>query len=307
MPPNGDVIPPDAARVIIGNVHDWWTLECESERKNYERLVYPDGLRTLGVPAELKKRPVSRVAWFTMFALACYHSLGRTREAQHRRFIELGWGWWQELAKSKVPDEFEPWQRRFEIWNSVSRVTQQYHLWERTLIDLYAIARGLNEYIELILRLPRFVKDYRGLSPDRILDAIRRPSYSPLVQRLGLDAPAVDVTLSVGCHWLIRELYRHGVYDTCDKDLIAPYCWAPTRRVRSLLKPLGWSGSDGKSIYEFVVGVVGDDKGRFLDDFDLPLQIVTRSKHKQRRNSWFRDAGLPEPDLGAESDSEDVT
>ena len=301
--------PPSAAKTILDEVYRWWKDNRNDECKEYEARVYPleFGRKLRG---DLRKK--DRKAWFTMLALASYQSLGRTRDEQHRDFIvrEWGSGVWGKLAESMAhgPSEVdeEPWLECLRRWSS-SEWGQHYHLWKRTLIDLYSIARGLNEYIELILRLPRFVKDYRGLSPDRILDAIRRPSYSPLVQRLGLDAPAVDVTLSVGCHWLIRELYRHGVYDTCYKDLIAPYCWAPTRRVRSLLKPLGWSGSDGKSIYEFVVGVVGDDKGRFLDDFDLPLQIVTRSKHKQRRNSWFRDAGLPEPDLGAESDSEDVT
>ena len=57
---------------------------------------------------------------------------------------------------------------------------------------------------------------------------------------------------------------------------MAPYCWAPSQRVRELLNALGADVGEradketSRAIYEFVVKHIGVDRARFNGDFDLP-------------------------------------
>ena len=142
------------------------------------------------------------------------------------------------------------------------------------------------------------------------LDDILRPSYSPTVGPLGLDAAPIHRSLGIGANWLIRELSRHGVYDSDEAKLMAPYCWAPTQRVRTFLTALDpnldlkVADKDASpAIYDLVIKHVGTERALFDGDFDLPLHIVTRDGHGLRLNRWFADAGIKGPEFG--NDSED--
>ena len=248
------------------------------------------------------------MAWFTMFALACYQLFGQTQDEQHRSFIESGWreGWWVELAHSEPPDDVQPWLDRLERWSAPDRFDQTYHQWQRTLVDLYTIARGLNEYVELVRKLPRIVQKEGRVSMDDVL----RPSYSPRVGPLGLNAAPIHRSLGIGANWLIRELSRNGVYDSDEAKLMAPYCWAASQRVRTFLTTLDpnldltVADKDASpAIHDFVIKHVGTERALFDGDFDLPLQIVTRHGHGLRLKRWFADAGLDTPEFG--NDSED--
>ena len=108
---------------------------------------------------------------------------------------------WPELAQSEPPRDVQPWLDRLERW-SAPRFVETFHQWQRSLLDLYTIARGLNVYIELVRRFPRFVQRHGRAS----LDAILRPSESRLAQEIGLDAGLIDRSLGIGANWLIREL-----------------------------------------------------------------------------------------------------
>ena len=235
-----------------------------------------------------------------MFALACYQLFGRTQDEPHRKFIESGWsGWWAELAHSEPPSDVHPWLDRLERW-SAPRFDETYHQWQRTLVDLYTIARGLNVYVELTRRFPQFVEKH-GVSS---LDVILRPSESSLAQRMGLDAAPIGRALGIGANWLIRELTRHGAYAPGEASLVAPYCWAPTRRVRTFLTALDPSlyltadKDVSPTIHQFVTGHVGADRASFGGDFDLPLQIVTRKRFRRLLDGWFKEADLDTPEFG---------
>ena len=302
-----DYEPPPTSDVsnILEKLHEWWRTNGQDERCRYATSIYPEVFD----PAWLSNRD-DRVAWFTMFALACYQLLGRTQDGQHRNFIEDGWneGWWKDLAKSEPPDDVRPWLDRLARWSAADRFDQTYHQWERTLVDLYTIARWLKVYVELFLTFPRIVEEHNRLPP---LDTILRPGDSPLVQRLGLDATPIDRSLGIGANWLIRELSRNGVYAPSEAELMAPYCWAPVARVRNLLGRLDpnlhlTADKDASPvIHNFMIEHLGAERARFDGDFDLPLQIVTRKWHRDRLNRWFEAAGLEAPEFEDESEDDD--
>ena len=306
-PPHLDYMPPATSEVsnILEELHEWWKNDGQNERSRYKTSVYPERFD----PAFLSHAD-NREAWFTMLALACYQLFGRAQDDQHRNFIELGRreGWWVELAQSEPrPDNVGPWLDRLERWSAADRSDQTYHQWERTLVDLYAIARWLNVYVELIRKLPRIVEVHGHLP----LDTILRPSYSPPVQPLGLDATPIGRSMGIGANWLIRELSRSGVYIPSDAKLMAPYSWAPSRRVRRLLRKLDPNlhlkadKDTSPIIHDFVRQHLGAEPALFDGDFDLPLQLVTREQHRERLNGWFVRAGLEPPEFGDESEDDE--
>ena len=160
-------------------LYDWWRTRAPPERNAYAEAIYPVGFS----PSDLRRSDSrdgagsdleQRTLWFTMFSLACYQLFGRTQDPQHRGFIERGLreGWWRELAESKPPDDFQPWLDSLERWSEPDQDDQTFLLWKRTLVDLYTIARGLDDYIVLIRKLPSNVREGSG-SWDFILRRVR--------------------------------------------------------------------------------------------------------------------------------------
>jgi hypothetical protein len=276
-------------------IHNWWENKV-SKRSQYADRTYPNFFS----PTQLKDK-ADRAAWFTMFALACFHSFGRTQDGQHRVFLERGWreGWWQELASSRPPAHVHQWLDRLESWSSPEELEQSYLPWRRTFVDLYTVARWLDEYVELVSKLPRIVQARGPIS----LNDILRPSYSPLVMGLGIDAAPLSRSIGIGMNWMLRELLRSGVYASQDEASVAPYSWASSARVRGLLKMLGADFGDradkesSRAVYEFVVDQVGPDYAQFDRDFDLPLQLITREEHRVEFEQCFKDTGRRAPEL----------
>ena len=224
-----------SAESVLERLHDWWIRVGPSEGQRYDRRVYPPGF----LPAQLRQGD-DRVDWFTMFALACFRSLGRFQDEQHRGFIDLGRseGWWRELAEStppKPPDQVRPWIDLLERWSAPEQRGQEFLPWRRTFGELYTFTRHLDDYILLFRKLPNVIRAKGPVSMDDIL----RPAYSPAFQGLGIEAAPLDSSLRIGVSWLLRELSRHRVYGADDKELMAPYCWAPTQRVQGFLQRTG--------------------------------------------------------------------
>ena len=157
-------------------------------------------------------------------------------------------------------------------------------------LTLYAVARWLDEYREIALKLPRIIEDHGVIS----LNGALQPSYWAPAMRLCIDAAPINRSLGIGMNWMIRELLRHGVYEPRDESLMASYCWAPSERVRELLTTLGadvGARADkeaSRAIHEFVVEHIGVDHARFNGDFDLPLQLITRETHRAALDSVLR-------------------
>jgi hypothetical protein len=293
-------------QVILNGIHDWWSAERAAERDAYAIRVYP----TFFSPSQLRQTD-DRAAWFTMFSLACFQSFGRAQDGQHRVFIEKGWreGWWQELAESRPPSDVQSWLDRLEGWSAPEQFDQGFLPWRRTFVDLYTVARWLDEYVEVVRKLPRIIQDRGPIS----LNDVLRPSYSPVIMPLGLDAAPLSRSLGIGMNWMIREMLRQGVYEAQDASIMAPYCWAPSQRVRELLNALGadvgvWADKEAsRAIHEFVVEHIGAERARFNGDFDLPLQLITRATHRAALDYCFEVADRDPPSFAeAEEDADDA-
>ena len=294
-----------SAGSCLKKICDWWDENNTDERDAYAKRAYPAGFSLVSL------RDGDRTSWFTMFALACFQSFGRTQDEQHRDFVGLGYkdGWWQQIAESEPPDELEPWIARLNDWSAADQFDQDRFLWRRTFVDLYTIARSMKTYTDLVLSLPRIVRRKRApISSDDIL----RPSYSPDVGPLGLNAAPINRSLGIGVNWLIRELTRHGVYDPDDAKSMAPYCWMPSGRVRDLLARLGMSDlspnanpEDSRKIHAFIVNHLGEERARFGGDFDLPLQLITRARDHDVLNQCFQEGGLDASDFNEAADAEE--
>jgi hypothetical protein len=279
---------------VLHAIHTWWNSEGADLRDSYSRRTYPDSFS----PSQLREAS-GRTVWFTMFALACFHSFGRTQDGQHRGFIDAGCreGWWPELAESRPPDDAQSWLERLERWSAPEQFDQKFLQWRRTFVDLYAVARWLDEYREIVLKLPRIIEDYGVIS----LDGALQPSYWPPATRLSIDAAPINRSLGIGMNWMIREMLRHGVYQSRDERLMVPYCWMSSQRVRELLNELGadvgdWANKESsRAIYEFLVEHAGTDRARFNGDFDLPLQLITREAHRAALDHCFEVADRDPP------------
>ena len=279
-------------RAVLLAIGKWWDLYKEKARSEYDRLIYPQDFD----PARLQDEPIDRSAWLALFALAAFNTLGRTQDAQHRTFIERGCldGWWSEIARSTPPDDVKPWLDRLRAWSGVEQV-EEYQLWRRAFVDLYTIVRWLDEYAIVMRKLPRIASERDG-DPVSLHDVLR-PSQSPLLRELGIEAAPLDRTLGIGINWMIREMLRNRTYDAKDEAIMAPYCWMPSERVRKLLRVRllfdrlsdNANSDDSRHVHCFVVEHVGNDYARFDGDFDLPLQLITKTEHTEALNRCFGD------------------
>ena len=266
---------------ILEDIFDWWVENRENKKLEYQRSLYPCFFE----PSKLRETH-DRTTWFTMFALACFQTLGRTREQQHQSFITRSWqdGWWCELAESRPCDNAQQWINRLENWSATDNdyAGPQFLPWRRrTFVDLYTIARWLDEYVEIFKKLPRIIENCGKF----VLSDLLQPSHSQYLREI--DTARIDSLLGIGANWMIRELLRQGVYKSHDKDLLAPYCWSSTQRVRNFLfDELGYdakfSGKIDESpyIYDYVSQHLDD--ANFKGDFDLPLQIYSLMSHSKK-------------------------
>lgn len=298
--------PPPAPEAVLTAIHRWWSSEGTDLRTLYSQRTYPDFFS----PSELREA-TDRATWFTMFALGCFQSFGFAQDGQHKSFIEAGYreGWWLELAESRPPDDIQSWLERLERWSAPEQFDQRYLRWRRTFVDLYVFARWLDEYREIALKLPRIIEDHCIIS----LNGALQPSYWAPAMRLCIDAAPINRSLGIGMNWMIREMLRHGVYESRDEGLMAPYGWAPSQRVRALLNDLGADIGEradkeaSRTIYDFVTSHIGGDRARFDGDLDLPFQLITRDENRAALAQCFETTDRDPPDFwGQEQDTEDA-
>ena len=260
----------------LSEVVEWWSGVKAEERHRYRKEAYPSILD----PSSLED--TNRVGWFTMFALACFQSYGRTRDGQHRGFVDSGVRamWWEDLANSSPPEDVNAWLERLNAWSDVDHPSQQFRMWRGSFLALYTVARYMDEYIRLMQKLPDIVEEEGPLSLQEVLD----PTHSPAVRKLGVDAAPLAQTLGIGVNWMIRELLRAGLYER--GGVMVPYAWMSSRRVREFLRQAGGPSLDEANpdhsgqIYEFVVEELGREVAEFDGDYDLPLQLWTMQGRK---------------------------
>ena len=270
---------PDAEAALVA-IAQWWRENREDLRPAYDRAVYPEGFS----PASLGE--AGEAAWFTMLALASFHTLGRTRPGQSREFVTRAMqeGWWEKLAKIEPSDrELLPFVERLRAWSEPD-AEESYLMWRRCLTDLCMISRHLDAYRQLFTKLPAIIAQEGEISLRNHL----RPAFSQIAARMGIEAAPLARSLGIGTNWLIRELSRHQIYSQQQSELIAPYGWSTAEKVRRLFYDLGLGkvehGVDqGRLLHQRVQDLIGDESW-FCGDGDLPLHVITLARHRDELN-----------------------
>lgn len=291
LPPPIDEDPPEPYDPVdlLEAIHDWWVANGAVEAPAYDERQYPEDF-DFGALAQGDSE-----AWFTMFALAIFQNIGRTQEFQARSFIEGAQrdGWWRDVALYAQTLDIDPWIERLEAWSDPNAGDQIFITWRRCLVELYAIAKYLPEYVILMRALPTEIRLHGPVA----LESLMRPFQSDIAARLGVVAPAMNRSIGMGMNWLIRELARHGYFTPADLPMIHPYGWSSTARVRRLLRhadiELDEPGHMDFTRTEFdeVDAAIGPH-ATYLGDLDLPLQLIARRDYRSELRSCLLAAGL---------------
>ncbi|MDR7225232.1 sacsin N-terminal ATP-binding-like domain-containing protein [Aminobacter aminovorans] len=267
---------------FLRRLHDWWKKNHQEERKAYEETIYPSEFHPRQFAAQ--EADEQREGWFTFFALAIFHTLGRTQDGAHRNFIIRARqaGWWQEMARAKLPANPGPWLRNLEDFASPNVWKIEYPQWRRALADLYVLARWLPDYVDAYRNLPKVVRQRGAIS---LKDAWRL-SASEIWQPRGLEGAPLTQSLGLGANWLIREGMRAELWGDSERRLLIPYGWAASGRVRNLCRnhigyDLGESGDMelSRDLHDLVESHLARDAD-FLGDLDLPMQIVSDARNE---------------------------
>lgn len=280
---------PDAEQALFG-IAQWWHDNQTDLRDAYDRAVYPEDFSSAALADQDKP------AWFTMLSLATFQTLGRIKPAQSRQFVAraIQDGWWHELATiDPCDEELRPFVERLRAWSDPD-ADESYLIWRRCLPDLCMIARHLESYQRLFMKLPAVVAQEGDLS----LRGHLRPAFSHVAARMGIEAGPLARSLGIGANWLVRELGRKGIYSKAQFEQIMPYGWSTTERVRRLAYTLGMGQfergiDEGRALYGAVERRIGD-AARFDGDGDLPLHVITLAKHRDDFRLILEDADAEE-------------
>jgi hypothetical protein len=296
--PEANVYRADAA-CFFNHLYRWWVKNRDEEIRRYEKDFDLEFYEPSALTGDCSDEQ-GRVAWFTILSLACFQNIGRTRDSQHRSFLERlsNQGIWTQIALSQPPDDFEPWQHWLNQLSSAEGFRQDFLPWQRTLPDLYTIARWLPQYVTVLRRLPRIA----SASSDFPIREVVAFTYSPKVGGVADDAAPLDRSLGIGLNWLLRELQRRKVLPGAIPDA---FCWGATRRVRELFTHVGCdlgeeiSAETSRDIWTIVRKHLGDEKGRFEGDYDLALQLITLDRNSEVLEEILRNSSPDDFDEAA--------
>lgn len=261
---------------FLEKLHTWWTKNQKEKRAEYDKRVYPADFR----PSVLRGKDVNedRVGWFTFFALGIFRTLPWNNEGAHKNFIEAAQraGWWQQMATAKLPSDATPWLDQLESFASKDEWRINFPQWRRELADLYVLARWLPDYVDAFLSLPALVRKHGSVK----LSSVWQLSASEYWQGRGLEGAPLTQSLGLGANWMIREGLRAGFWQGKDRDLLLPYGWATSAKLRRLFDThlrhdLGDEGNMdlSRGVFECIKGYLGP-RSSFDGDLDLPLQLV---------------------------------
>ncbi|MBP6582727.1 MAG: hypothetical protein KA204_04540 [Chromatiaceae bacterium] len=257
----------------LGRIAAWWSREGTATVRDYRQRIYPAGGIQLAL--DLATGRYDRSSWLTLLALGAFQGMGRTREGQHRNFIEhcQRKGWWRtfsEVDPKLYPNE---WMEIIEDYAEGQHDDEQWSQWIGQFPKLYRLARWLDEYVELFLSIDRYTTPFS-------LDSLRTPRASFVYQGGGIDAPPLNRTLKVGGPLVIRELLYHGVIR---KDSFAvPHAYAPIQRIRDWFAKFGANVETSKDIHDLLSQHLGAAEASFGGAYDIPLRIITADDDLQR-------------------------
>ena len=271
--------PPPTPRIdlekALANIHDWWVRDGEAQAENYYAAFYPAMEINLQINAETGR--FDRSSWLILFALGAFQNIGRTQDAQHKGFIQYCQqkGWWQTFATTDPKEHPDEWMDIIEEYAESQHDDEQWTLWIAQFPKLYKLRRWMDDYVELFLSIDRFAEPFR-------LENVLTPKADRHYQGGGIDTPALNRTLNLGGHLVIRELLRHRVIRS---PFTIPHAYAPIDRIKRLFKQFDVDIDSSPEIHRLLCEHLGEAQATFNGDYDIPLRIVAGDE--QLQNSLF--------------------
>ena len=279
-PPPGPQRPREPER-FFERLLEWWEDDAERRKviADYERRAWPTWLRKDGIADGLTAD--SQDHWLAFLVLGACQSLGRTRDEQHRRFIELAHdeGWWDVF---KAPGDDKAWMSVLRGWQDQAVAEIEYRLWMSLFPTIYQLSRYRDIYVRLLKST--------GRRPDDLYQVTRllAPRTDEALTGAGTHFDAPPAPLNMGLHWVLRELVR---LEVVQGEHLYPDCWVPSEQVLVFLQPLGLMQPDGglpnfekaRIIHNFLATALGTETPNLHLAFDIPLRHVASNEELRRR------------------------
>jgi hypothetical protein len=284
LPPRPTDQPSFSPATVLARLYEVWQQRGRELLAGYERSVYPEGRAPTWSLEGLTDDPGCRANWLTLFVLGALHTMGRTKDAQHRGFIALcrQRGWLQRFADPHL--DGATWLGVLDEYLGSQVDTSEYYHWVNQFVPIYQFARWLPEYSELFLAMGRDREEFS-------LTDYTRPLASARFDRGGVAAPPVSRALGIGACFVARELVRHGLIQN---ERVHQHCFVPAQKVRGLLQALGAPPFDQSlaarkwewsvHIYRFLREHLGI-RATFDLAFDIPLLLLARD-HDLQEEIW---------------------
>ena len=272
-PPQPVAVPQLDLRTALERVARWWAAQGPAEEKLYRHGLYPAGTLVLHPDPETGR--FERASWLTLLALGTFQAMGRTREAQHRGFIEhcQRRGWWQVFADLDPKGYPERWMDVIEEYAEGQHYDEEWTQWIAQFPKLYKLRRWMDDYVGLFSSIDRFTEPFT-------LDALLAPKTNPHFQGGGLDAPPLTRTLRVGGSMVIRELLHHKVISN---RLAFPHAYAPIERIQVWFRGFEETVETSKDIHDLLCEHLGAAGATFGGAYDIPLRLVAGDEGLQER------------------------
>ena len=257
----------------LSRIANWWAKNGISEARQYRQKLFPSG--NIKLALDTQTGGFDRSSWLALFALGAFQGMGRTREAQHKGFIEhcTNKGWWQTFADLDPKAHPERWMDVIEEYAEEQHDEEEWTQWIAQFPKLYRFRRWMDDYVDLFLSIDRFDEPFG-------LNALLAPRTNPHFQGGGIEAPPLTRILRVGGPLVIRELLYHGVISN---PLAVPHAYAPIQRIRGWFETFGVTVDTSNDIHALLCAHLDEVKATFGGAYDIPLRIVTADEDLQGR------------------------
>ena len=267
--------------IFFQHLLEWWDDDTVRSEvlTDYESAVWPEWLRRDGIAVSLKANSVDH--WLALLILGACQSLGRTKDEQHRSFLDLSHreGWWKVF---KVPEEPNAWMGILRCWQDRALDKLTYPYWMSLFPTIYQLSRYRDVYVRLLKSAGRRPEDMYQVA--RLL----APRIDEVLTGTGTRFDAPPAPLNMGVHWVLRELVRMEV--VAGEHLFRD-CWVPAEQVVRLLGKVGlYKPDDGMSnsqkasaIFDFLASNLGTATPTLHRTFDIPLRHVASNGELRRR------------------------
>ena len=256
-------------------IYAWWERECGDWLPKYENELYPSGLFDWEAIRQDEQPECFQLAWLKLFFLGSCQTIGRSKEVQHQAALNHfeQKGWWSVFSNIDDPSA---WFDVMDQYLSDAMTNDKYRIWLQ-ILPLYRFSSYLDEYIDLFLMSGNALPNIDALISPRTNSAMSGAgsSFSP---------PELKATLGIGTNFILRELYRHDIYQD---ESLEKHCFVASKGVRDLLSQRLFdfptitepSAKSSEEIYKHLCTFMGEEYATFGGAFDIPLRILARSEN----------------------------